>query len=161
MGKVALFTLMLILVGCATTYKEPESGDVATIHFKLQEGLERGPTVSMFEGTDCKSSPYGEYIGTLWKGNWTEPSTLEFTVKVPAKNVLAFEFFNRTEFTGEVVLRGQFCRHTFAFTPESGKHYTFEYGDCEYKGVEAASSKVIVTTETTGKCHSGKYIGAY
>jgi len=115
----------------------------------------------MFEGAECAPSEFGENIGTLWDGNWTEPSTLEFTVNIPANRVIAFEFFNRTVFTGEVVREGQFCRHTFAFTPESGEHYIFTYGECDYTAVVESTQASLETVPTTGRCHSADYVGAF
>ncbi|WP_445364606.1 hypothetical protein ACJJIQ_10915 [Microbulbifer sp. ANSA003] len=161
MNKFVLVYLPFVLAGCATTYQGPQSGEIAKINFKLEEGLKDGPTVSMFEGLECNPSEYGEYIGDLWDGNWTEPSTLEFTVNVPANKLLSFEFFDRTVFTGEMVMEGQFCRHTFAFIPEPGAHYTFTYGNCEYKGVVTETKEEITTQKPSGKCHSGRYFGAY
>ncbi|WP_250465063.1 hypothetical protein [Microbulbifer litoralis] len=161
MRKLIVGLLSLIFVGCATTYKGPETGELARIHFKLEEGLKDGPTVSVFEGLECSPSEYGEYIGDLWDGNWTEPSTLEFTVNVPANKMLSFEFFQRTEFTGEMVLEGQFCRNIFAFVPESGAHYTFTYGNCDYKGINTKTKEAIKTQKPIGKCHSSRYFGAY
>lgn len=161
MRLLYLVLFFFLVSGCAAQYVGPTSGPVATATFQLANGLVDGPTVSMFDGLDCEPSEYGEYIGTLWDGNWTEPSTLAFTVNIPAGRVISFEFFDRLVFTGEVVREGQFCRQLFAFEPSEGEHYIFTYGECDYSAVVESSGQPLETVEPTGKCHSGKWVGAY
>ena len=161
MKHVSILVIASIVSGCATSYVGPTEGPIAKATFQLEEGLVDGPTVSMFEGVECEPSEFGENIGTLWDGNWTEPSTLNFTVNIPADRVLAFEFFHRTSFTGEMVQEGQFCRHTFAFTPQPGEHYIFTYGACEYQAIVESTEQPLETMPTTGRCHSADYVGAY
>ena len=128
----------------------------------MEEGLEGRPTISAFAVAECEPSGFGENIGTLWDGNGrSKDATLKIEVNIPADRELAFEFFNRTEFTAEVVYEGQFCRHTFAFTPEPGEHYIFTYGDCKYNATVQSTEKPLQTTPTTGRCHSADYVGAF
>lgn len=161
MRPLFLVFAILMLPGCAAQYVGPTSGPVAKATFRLAEGLVDGPTVSMFDGLECEPSEYGEYIGTLWDGNWTEPSTLEFTVLIPASRVISFEFFDRLVFTGEVVREGQFCRQLLSFEPAEDEHYIFIYGKCDYTAEIESSGEPLETVTPTGECHSGRWAGAY
>ncbi len=163
MKRIVSIITCIFISGCASPYYSPNDYDTAEIRIVLKKPLKLYTAVSVFDGLECASSPYGEYVGLIGKEVTTaELTTAELKFKVVSDRVVSMELFERFKYTAIVVSRGEYCKNLIAFTPERGASYLLEYWPgCKYSLVNITRNKKVSVQRPTGKCHSGYIFGAY
>jgi hypothetical protein len=116
MHKLAIAVATILMVACATPYKPPTTGPLATVRFWVSE---RSPLTNLdsFESRSCDGRAYLGTVLSKKAAKTPEQATLVTTVRANQEFIAKFH----SEIGGYITYS---CRGTVAFTPREGVTYS-------------------------------------